>query len=234
MTVAMHQMLILEDDKQSQNVLRLLFQEGGFRVEVCDAARLLTSGALVHRCDVVVVDLSLPEQGDIGLVQAIRSRSTVPIMVLSGRAGEAERVAALEKGADDYVIKPFSPPELLARVRAILRRHVRGELPMGLLQLGAVSIDLARRTAHRDDGSPVRLTPVEHRILATLVRHADRIVTHSTLLREVWGPRHEDSQVLRVNVGNLRRKLEDDPRYPKFIVTEAGLGYRLVLEAGCK
>lgn len=229
MTVAMHQMLILENDKQTQNALRLMFEEGGFRVEVCDVSRLVTSSSRVHRCDVLVVDLPPAEQGGIGLVQAIRARSSVPILVLSGRAGEAERVAALEQGADDYVVKPFSPPELLARVRAILRRHVRGELPMGRLQLGTVSIDLGLRSAHRSDGSPVRLTPVEHRILETLVRHADRIVAHATLLREVWGPRQGDSQVLRVNVGNLRRKLEEDPRYPKFIVTEAGIGYRLVL-----
>jgi two-component system, OmpR family, KDP operon response regulator KdpE len=227
----MHLVLIVEDDKAIQDVLRILFESGGFRVIICETARLGESDARLYRPDVVVVDLALPDGDGTGLIQAIRSWSSVPIIVLSGRTAEADRLAAFEKGIDDYVVKPFSPPELMARVRAALRRHVRGELPMGLLQLGKVSIDLGKRTAHRSDGREVRLTPLEHRILETLARHADQIVTHTTLMKEVWGPHRDDSQVLRVYIGNLRKKLEEEPGWPRYILTEAGVGYRLVLNS---
>jgi two-component system, OmpR family, KDP operon response regulator KdpE len=230
MTLAMHRVLIVEADRTIQDMLRGLFEGSGFRVVICETARLGKNDARLHRSDVVVVDLALPDGDGLGVIQAIRSWSSVPIMVLSARSAEADRIAAFEKGADDYVVKPFSAPELMARVRAILRRHVRGELPMGLLQLGKVCIDLGKRTAHRSDGLEVRLTPLEHRILETLVRHADRIVTHSTLLKEVWGPYRDDSQALRVYIGNLRKKLEEEPGRPRYIVTEAGMGYRLVLD----
>jgi len=155
----------------------------------------------------------------------------VPIVVLSARTAEAQRLAAFEIGADDYVIKPFSAPELLARIRAIVRRHVRGELPMGMLELGDVSIDLGRRVAQRRDGRDLRLTPLEHRILETLARHGDRVVTHAALIKEVWGPLRDNSRALRVYIGSLRRKLEIDPSRPRHILTELGVGYRLVIEA---
>ena len=226
----MHLALIVEDDRAIQDVLRILFESSGFRVVISDTARLGESDVRLHRPDVVVVDLALPDGDGINVIGAIRTWSSVPIIVLSARTEEAQRIAALEKGADDYVTKPFSAPELMARVRAVLRRHVRGELPMGLLQLGKVSIDLGKRTARHVDGREVKLTPLEHRILETLVRHADRIVTHPTLLKEVWGPHRDDSQALRVYIGNLRKKLEEDPGRPRYIVTEAGVGYRLALD----
>jgi len=150
--------------------------------------------------------------------------------VLSARVEEAQRVLAFDKGADDYVVKPFSAPELLARVRALLRRHVRGDLPMALLRLGDVTVDLGRRTVSKSDGSEVRLTPLEHKILETLARHGGGIVTHSVLLKEVWGPNRDDSRALRVYIGTLRRKLEAEPGRPKYIVTEPNIGYRLVVE----
>jgi two-component system KDP operon response regulator KdpE len=134
-------------------------------------------------------------------------------------------------GADDYVMKPFSAPELLARVRAIVRRHVRGNLPMGVLELGEVSIDLGRRVARRQDGRDLRLTPLEHRILQTLARHPDRVVTHAAIMTEVWGPVRDNSRALRVYIGSLRRKLEVDPSRPRHILTELGVGYRLVIAA---
>jgi two-component system KDP operon response regulator KdpE len=227
----MHLVLIVEDDKAMQEVLKILFESSGFRVVVCATVRLGEIDARQHRPDIVVVDLALPDGDGKSVIQSIRAWSPVPIIVLSARTGESERIAALECGADDYVLKPFSAPELMARVRAVLRRHVRGELPMGLLHLGNVSIDLSKRTARHRDGREVRLTPLEHRILETLARNADQIVTHRTLLKEVWGPHRDDSQALRVYIGNLRRKLEENPSRPRYIVTEAGVGYRLVQDS---
>jgi two-component system KDP operon response regulator KdpE len=229
-TLAMHLVLIVEDDKAIQDVLRILFESSGFRVVISETARAGERDARLYRPDVILVDLALPDGDGINVIQTIRAWSPVPIVVLSARTAEAERVRAFEKGADDYVLKPFSAPELVARIRAILRRHVRGELPMGVLHLSSASVDLGKRTARRTDGTEVRLTPLEHRILETLARHQDQIVTHSTLLKEVWGPHRDDSQALRVYIGSLRRKLEAHPGRPRHIITEAGVGYRLVVD----
>lgn len=226
----MHQVLIVEDDPALQAVLRALFEANGFRVVLAGSAAAGIHDARVHRPDVVTVDLGLPDQDGIEVIRALRSWLAVPILVLSARSAEAQRLAAFEQGADDYLIKPFSAPELLARVRAMLRRHARGELPMALLKLGDVSVDMARRVARRQNGEEVRLTPLEHRILETLARHREGIVTHSALLKDVWGPGRDDSRALRVYIGSLRRKLEAQPNRPQHILTELGLGYRLVLD----
>jgi two-component system KDP operon response regulator KdpE len=233
MTDAMHVVLIFEDDRALQSILRMLFEANGFRVVVAGTAARGEQDARLHRPDAVVVDLGLPDYDGLNVITAIRGWSPVPIIVLSGRTAEAERLAAFERGADDYVIKPFSAPELLARVRAVVRRHVRGELPMAVLRLGSVSVDLCRRVAHRGGGD-VRLTPLEHRILETLARHRERIVTHEALIREVWGPHRDDARALRVYIGSLRRKLEIDPSRPRHILTEPGMGYRLAIEPVCE
>jgi two-component system KDP operon response regulator KdpE len=230
MTTAMHVVLVVEDDNAIQNILRMLFETNGFRVVLEKTARGGQQAARVHRPDIMIVDLGLPDWDGIRVIQEVRGWSPMPVIVLSARTAEEQRLAAFEAGADDYVIKPFSAPELLARVRAVLRRHVRGELPQGKLELNDVSVDLSLRTARRTNGRAVRLTPLEHRILETLIRQADRVVTHKALMREVWGPHCEDSRSLRVYIGSLRRKLEDDPSRPQHIVTEPGVGYRLVVD----
>ena len=231
MTEAMHLVLIVEDDQALQSVLRTLFEANGFRVVVAGTAARGELDARLHRPDIVLVDLGLPDRDGLNVIIGIREWSPVPIIVLSARTAEAQRLAAFDKGADDYVMKPFSAPELLARVRAIVRRHVRGDLPMAVLQLGDVSVDLSRRVASSREGREVRLTPLEHRILETLARHGERIVTYAALIKEVWGPERDDSRALRVYIGSLRRKLEIEPSRPKYILTELGIGYRLVMDA---
>jgi two-component system KDP operon response regulator KdpE len=230
MTDAMHLILIVEDDQAIQNVLRMLFEANGFRVVLSGTASRGEIDARMHRPDIIVVDLGLPDGDGLTVIRTIREWSAVPIIVLSARTAEEQRLAAFEHGADDYVMKPFSAPELLARVRAIVRRHARGDLPMAVLVLGDVAVDLSRRVARGRDGREVRLTPLEHRILETLARYGDRIVTSGALIKEVWGPDRDDARALRVYIGSLRRKLEADPSRPKYILTELGVGYRLAVD----
>jgi len=227
----MHLVLIFEDDPAMQNILRMLFEANGFRVLLADTAVRGEQDARLHRPDVVVVDLGLPDRDGLNVIAAIRMWSPMPIVVLTAQTVETQRLAAFELGADDFVMKPFSAPELVARVRAVVRRHVRGALPMGMLALGDVLVDMTRRVARRRDGSEVRLTPLEHRLLETLARHGDRPVTHGELIKEVWGPQRDGAHALRVHIGSLRRKLEADPGRPHYIRTELGLGYRLVVPA---
>jgi two-component system, OmpR family, KDP operon response regulator KdpE len=231
MTLAMHLVMIVEDDQAMGNALQVLFRLGGFRVVVCDTVGLAQDDAQRFKPDLVIVDRDVPNGGVKLVIGSIRSWSQMPIIVLSADADENELAAVLDCGADDYVVKPFSTSELMARVRSVLRRYIGAETPMGVLQLGYVSIDLSRRTAHHRDGRMVRLTPLEHRVLETLTRHPDKIVTHRSLLQEVWGAHRNDSQGLRVHIASLRRKLEQDPSQPKHIITETGVGYRLVVDS---
>jgi two-component system KDP operon response regulator KdpE len=230
MTDAMHLVLIVEDDPALQDVLRVLFEARGYRVVTTGTAAGGEHDARAYNPDMVIVDLGLPDRDGIEVITSIRKWSAMPIVVLSARTAENHRLGAFEAGADDYVVKPFSAPELLARVRAVSRRHVRGELPMAVLRLGDISVDLSNRVARGDDGRDIKLTPLEYKILAALARRPERIVTHSTLYKEVWGPDRDDSGSLRVYIGSLRRKLEADPGRPKHILTELGVGYRLVVD----
>ena len=229
MTEAMHVVMIVEDDPSLQSVLCTLFEANGYRVVASALAADGIRDARLHNPDAVIADLGLPDGDGLTVIRGIRAWSAMPIVVLSARTGESQRLSAFECGADDYVLKPFSAQELLARVRAVSRRHVRGASPMGILQLGTISIDLIGRSARDASGRLIRLTPLEYRILSALARHRERVVTSSTLLKEVWGPTRDDSGSLRVYIASLRRKLEANPSQPRHILTEFGLGYRLLL-----
>ena len=231
MTTGMHLALIVEDDPAIQKIVQLMLESSGFRVVIAEGGSRAERDARSKRPDVIIVDLGLPDFDGLELIKIIREWSPVPMLVLSARTAESQRLAAFEAGADDYVIKPFSAPELLARVRALLRRHARGHTPSAMLQLGDLSIDLTRRVARRLRGEELRLTPLEHRILETLNRSRGRVVTQSQLMREVWGPHRVDTRSLRVFITTLRKKLEIDPARPTHILTEPGIGYRLAMES---
>jgi two-component system KDP operon response regulator KdpE len=226
-TAAMHLVLVVEDDADIRAVLTTVLGGETYRVVEAGTAGRGEIEARAHKPDLIVLDLGLPDRDGIDLIRQVRSYSPVPIVVLSARTLESQKIAALDAGADDFVVKPFSAAELLARVRAALRRNVSGTGQPPLLKLGDIEVDLARREAHGPAGE-VHLTPLEFRVLECLARQAGLVVKQQQLLREVWGPgRAEDSRGLRVAIMNLRAKLEPDPGRPRHIVTEAGVGYRL-------
>jgi DNA-binding response OmpR family regulator len=227
MTQAMHQVLIIEDEPAIRTVLRVLLEAQGYRVVEADTAARAEIETRSHKPDLLLVDLGLPDEDGLKVIRRVRAWSQVPIVVLSARTMEEQKIAALDAGADDYVTKPFSAPELLARLRAALRRDVRGAAPAAVLRFATLRVDLARREAQGEQGE-LHLTPLEYRVLACLARHLGAIVMQRQLIREVWGPeRQDDSRSLRVCIKNLRAKLEPDPRQPRYLVTETGLGYRL-------
>jgi two-component system, OmpR family, KDP operon response regulator KdpE len=226
-TQAMHQILVIEDEPAIRNVLRVLLEAEGYRIIEADTAMRAEIEARSHKPDLLLVDLGLPDGDGLKVIRRVRAWSPVPVIVLSARTMEEEKIAALDVGADDYVTKPFSAPELLARVRAALRRNVRSAEQSAVLHLDDIKVDLARRETHGPQGE-IHLTPLEYRVLECLARHLGSIVVQNQLVREVWGPeRLGDTRSLRVCVKNLRNKLEPDPRKPRYLVTEAGLGYRL-------
>ena len=223
------QVLVIEDEQPVRRFLRAGLEGEGFRMlEAATAADGLRLAAH-HGPDVVLLDLGLPDQDGLEVLQRLREWSQVPVIVLSARGAEAQKVAALDAGADDYLVKPFSVPELLARVRVSLRHaaRVQSEADVSVFELGPLRVDLLRRRV-TVDASEVHLTRIEYRMLMTLVRNAGKVVTHRQLLQAVWGPGNEEqTQYLRVHMTHLRRKLERDPLRPRFITTEPGVGYRL-------
>ena len=227
MTQAMHQILVIEDEPAIRNVLRVLLEAEGYRFIEADTAMRAEIEARSHKPDLLLVDLGLPDGDGLKVIRKVRAWSPVPVIVLSARTMEEQKIAALDAGADDYVTKPFSAPELLARVRAALRRNVRSAEQSSVLHLSNIEVNLARRETRGPQGE-IHLTPLEYRVLECLARHLGSIVIQNQLVREVWGPeRLGDTRSLRVCVKNLRNKLEPDPRKPRYLVTEAGLGYRL-------
>jgi two-component system KDP operon response regulator KdpE len=227
----MTRILIVDDDPQLLRALRINLTAR--RYEVLTAADGATGLGLAsrHRPDLVIVDLGLPDIDGVAVVEGLRGWSTTPIIVLSARHSETVKVDALDAGADDYITKPFGMDELLARVRAALRRATPAvEAPVVATE--AFTVDLAARRVFTARGD-VRLTPTEWHLLEVLVRQAGRLVTHHQLLQEVWGPRYTtETNYLRVHVANLRRKLEPDPSRPRYIITDPGVGYRFLAEPG--
>jgi two-component system KDP operon response regulator KdpE len=230
MTSTAHTVLVVDDEPQLRRVLHTALSAAGFRVVEADTARRALIEAASHKPDLVILDLGLPDADGTSVVQGIRAWSALPILILSARTDEKQKIAALDAGADDYVTKPFAAGELLARVRAALRRTAQGDRPGTVLTFGAVQIDLARRTASGPDG-PLRFTPVEFRLLTALARQRGAVATQRRLLVEVWGPDHtDDSHYLRIYMKQLRDKIEPDPTQPRYLLTEVGVGYRMLAE----
>lgn len=219
--------LVVDDESQIRKFLRISLSAQGYKVlEASNGTEGLAQTAL-GKPDLVVLDLGLPDMDGNQVLHEIREWSQVPVLVLSVRGGEDDKVRALDGGANDYVTKPFAIQEFLARVRVLLRQAGSAEQQAAVVQSGALRLDFAYRRLTLD-GAEITLTRKEYAVLAMLARHLGRVVTQQQLLREVWGPSFsEDSHYLRIVVGRLRQKLGDDPAAPRFIVTEAGVGYRL-------
>ena len=221
--------IVIEDEPTIRRFVRMSLEAEGYRVFEADSVQRGLIEAGTRQPDMVVLDLGLPDGDGVGFIRDLRTWSEIPVIVLSARTTECDKVEALDAGADDYLTKPFGAAELLARVRAQLRRRSQiGGAQSAVFEFGKVRIDLGRRSVERD-GKPLHLTPIEYRLLAHLIAHPDSVLTHRQLLKNVWGPSYaDDSHYLRVYMGHLRKKLEDDPSQPKHLLTETGVGYRFV------
>lgn len=222
--------LIIEDDRQIRRFLRATLSAEGY---VYHEALTADDGILqanTRRPDLILLDLSLPDHDGLEVIRSVRESSQVPILILSARGQEKDKVAALDLGADDYIAKPFGVLELLARIRAALRRAVPRSQNRAAICFGRVEIDLDERIV-KVDGQEIHLTPNEYKLLHVLSKHAGKVLTQQQILNEIWGPNHlEQAQYLRVFIGRLRRKLEVDPARPKHLQTEPGVGYRLIID----
>jgi two-component system KDP operon response regulator KdpE len=228
--VARAKILVVDDEPQIRRFLRISLSAHGY--EVIEAARgaEAVSKTALEKVDLVILDLGLPDIDGHGVIEQIREWSEVPIIVLSVRSADVEKVRALDGGAEDYLTKPFSIAELMARVRAALRKRAAVKTEDPVFTHGGLAIDLGRRRVTIDDAE-VKLSRKEYGILRMLAASPGRVLTHQQILREVWGPNHlEDTHYLRIHVGHLRHKLGDDPSQPRYIVTEPGIGYRLMEE----
>ena len=231
--------LIVEDEADIRRFVRLTLETEGHTVHEAATLQRGLIEAGTRRPDLVVLDLGLPDGDGVDLIRDLRTWSAMPIIVLSARSAEASKIAALDAGADDYLVKPFGSGELMARVRAQLRRSQRtsGAEATPVIQFGPITVDLARRTVERrtqsngegDSSEALHLTPIEYKLLTYLASQPDRVITHAQLLKAVWGPGHaEDTHYVRVHMANLRKKVEDNASMPRHLRTEAGIGYRFV------
>ncbi len=220
--------LIVEDEPHIRRFVRMALEGEGWQVHQSENLRRGLIDAATRTPDLIVLDLGLPDGDGMALIREVRTWSPVPIIVLSARIDETDKIDALDAGADDYLTKPFGVGELLARVRAALRRqHKGGAEASALVRFGAVQVDLQARSVLRE-GQAVHLTPTEYKLLSVLVANRGRVVTAPQLLREVWGPANADNgHYLRIYMGHLRQKLEDDPAQPRHLLTETAVGYRL-------
>ncbi|MFL5816479.1 MAG: response regulator [Conexibacter sp.] len=225
----MRRVLIVEDEDGLRRALAINLRAHGYTPDVAADGTAALRVAAQHPPDAVVLDLGLPDMEGVEVIEGLRGWSQAPILVLSARSGEHDKVLALDAGADDYVTKPFGMDELLARLRAALRRSPSGaDVPA--VTIGETTVDFAAKRATRgDDGEAIRLTPTEWHLLEVLVQHEGKLVPHRQLLQEVWGPRYEtETNYLRVYLAQLRRKLEREPARPRHLLTEPGVGYRFV------
>lgn len=222
------QILIVEDEQLICNFLSALLGGNGYHILTAKNGREAISLAASHSPDLILLDLGLPDKDGLQIIQEIRSWSDIPIIVVSARQEEKEKVLALDAGANDYVTKPFGNSELLARIRTAIRLHSRfaSSHVDSVFRIGDLCVDDDRRQV-RIAGRPVHLTPIEYKIVHFLSQNAGRVLTHDQIIRHVWGPYASDSQILRVNMANIRRKLEPNPADPMYILTEVGVGYRM-------
>ncbi len=219
--------LVIDDEPQIQRLLTLALEANGYRVSNARAGREGLAIAAQQRHDVIILDLGLPDISGDEVLKQLREWTQTPVVILSVQDRETEKIEALDQGADDYVTKPFNTGELLARLRAALRRAGRSKAEEPVFRCGAVEVDLSARRVTRN-GQPVKLTATEYVLLRLFIQHAGKVLTHWQILREVWGPNHEDKTAyLRVYLARLREKLEADPASPVMFLTESGVGYRL-------
>lgn len=224
--------IVIEDEVQIRRFLRTTLTAEGYQVVEAETGKQGLTEAAMRKPDLIILDLGLPDMDGVEVIKGIRAWSSVPVIILSARSQESDKISALDEGADDYLVKPFSVGELMARIRVALR-HVSlainggGE---GVFSVDELKVDMINRKVTVSD-TEVHLTPIEYRLLTVLVKHAGKVLTHRSLLKEVWGPNYVDrAHYLRIYMGILRHKLEKDPARPRFLLTEIGVGYRLAVD----
>jgi two-component system, OmpR family, KDP operon response regulator KdpE len=225
-----HLILLIEDDIQTRRFLKSSLNHRGWRTVEADCGKTGLAMLNSENPDLVILDLGLPDMDGIAVTRRLRQLSDLPILILSARSQEQNKIMALDAGADDYLTKPFGSGELHARLQALMRRITRGIANLEVFETGQLRVDLTRRKVFVGENE-VRITPIEFRLLSILIRHAGLVVTHRQLLQEVWGAEHiHDQHYLRIYLGQLRHKLEINPARPRYLLTEIGVGYRLTVD----